>query len=447
MPKAPAASVVELKRPREAPMNRLGNSGSIANEITDERLRRRPDDIDHRTSGKTAHRRIEGGKFLEGLRSALRLSQKDLAARLDVTPPFLCQIETGRVSLPAGLLRPISVHLQVGDLRTFGARMLYCYHPELYDALVPDPAQTVARVGPITVPDIRSLISKSDLTDRKAGLHLQAGVPLERTRVTKGRAAPRRGDRPREINMLEAMGEHLRRRRQTLDKTQEEFAKAIGYGEARRTMVANVEAGVSRIASEFISGWARQLGVSVRQFTAFLLFFYNNDLYWLISGEDARLLTEEEKTQIEKIAKAAAPFFGMKVKITISDPYVARREQEVRSDILYDCWGTGIYITVHKANYEGKNNYWITDGRGTMIADKAASLRELLARLQSHKAGRGVAGNGLRGGECGGDDAAGASGPGPDARGSGEAGPGRNFVQLEEQPLQIDANILKAQPR
>ena len=91
-----------------------------------------------------AHSRKQGGSWLRKSRQKAGLSQRDLAARLDLKYyTFVSQVETGRASVPPELYEPWAEALGI-DVKLFVKTVLKFWDPVTYSALFDSPGEDEA---------------------------------------------------------------------------------------------------------------------------------------------------------------------------------------------------------------------------------------------------------------------------------------------------------------
>ena len=95
---------------------------------------------------KVQELRREGGRYVRELREAAGLSQRQLAALIQVEfYTFVSQIETGRGRIPPDSYRLWAEALGV-DVRDFVTNLMRYYDPVTYDVLFEDEQTPAARV-------------------------------------------------------------------------------------------------------------------------------------------------------------------------------------------------------------------------------------------------------------------------------------------------------------
>ena len=79
-------------------------------------------------------------------------------------------------------------------------------------------------------------------------------------------------------------GDWLKQRRADAELSQADLAARLGL--KYYTFISQVENGFSRVPTELIGAWARELGLEQRAFAKHLIMYYEPELYRLLFGAE-----------------------------------------------------------------------------------------------------------------------------------------------------------------
>jgi transcriptional regulator with XRE-family HTH domain len=93
-------------------------------------------------------------------------------------------------------------------------------------------------------------------------------------------------DAPEPRQLRKQAGDWLKQRRADADLSQADLAVRLGL--KYYTFISQVENGFSRVPTELIGAWARELGLEPRAFARHLLMYYEPELYRLLFGAESK---------------------------------------------------------------------------------------------------------------------------------------------------------------